>query len=69
MFKKNLAMILGLGLAAGASLTTPQVEVNGMNRERITSMCKSKGQIRSAKPKASGAAQLKRDAKKRKNKR
>lgn len=41
--------------------------VGELNNERITPMNKTKGQLRAAKPKSSGAAQLKRAAKKRNN--
>jgi hypothetical protein len=41
--------------------------VDKLNDEHITLMRKTKGQLRNAKPKSSGAAQLKRNAKKRNN--
>ena len=60
MFKKNLATII-------MSLFIPAVRAP--TTESHCPIVKGKGQLRSAKPKPSGAAQLKRDAKKRKNKR
>tara|TARA_R100000951_G_scaffold2179_3_gene3717 strand:- start:1086 stop:1307 length:222 start_codon:yes stop_codon:yes gene_type:complete len=66
MFKKNLAMaILGL-FAPQLSAPALPADINeaGLPKEKIKH---GKGQLRDTKPKASGAAQLKRAAKKRSN--
>tara|TARA_R110002049_G_scaffold101556_2_gene246468 strand:- start:604 stop:816 length:213 start_codon:yes stop_codon:yes gene_type:complete len=63
MFRKNLALAI-------MSMFTPvrvAPSVDKLNDERIVPMHKTKGQLRNAKPKSSGAAQLKRNAKKRNN--
>lgn len=64
MFKKSIAsMILSMFIP-------PQVAPAMADGERHAApIVKGKGQLRAAKPKASGAAQLKRAAKKAKNKR
>lgn len=69
MKRVNLAMAIMGMFVPPVQYKTPSLEGVIHNREPSFKSHKSKGQLRSAKPKASGAAQLKRDAKKRKNKR
>lgn len=65
MFKKSLALTMITSLMGGLSL--PSMNAPTPARDISMSPTKSKGQIRNAKPKASGVARMKRQAKKANN--
>ena len=66
MFKKNLAMMIYSLFIPQRAHEIPVVETGG--HKPIEFHKGGKGQLRAAKPQSSGAAQLKRASKKRKNK-
>jgi hypothetical protein len=65
MFKKNIVMAI-LGMFT-PSFATPSVEIDTLNEGRAPNEKNGKGQKRNTASKPSGAAQLKRNAKKRNN--
>ena len=65
MFKKNIGLTI-LGMFT-PSFATPSIEIDTLNEGRAPNEKNGKGQKRNSYSKPTGAAQLKRNAKKRNN--